>query len=147
MLTQKEQDNERINRFIYLVLPLVTAFVKTILESCGLQVEKQGQGLDTAFSISKDSKNTKMYLHNLLLEIATIDRDEKPLRFDERLQDFDFFMTKAARLIESKLRILFHLLGQEDMDKAIEKITQEAKHYQRIRILKIDQKKQDDKGK
>jgi hypothetical protein len=67
--------------------------------------------LKTEFHIKSGEKEMTFYLHNLLLEIATIDRDENPLRFDDRLVDFDYFAKKTARIIESKLKILFKLLS------------------------------------
>jgi hypothetical protein len=37
--------------------------------------------------------------------------------------------------------MLFHLNGKEDVDAAIENISQDAKRYERVRIWKIDHKK------
>jgi hypothetical protein len=72
------------------------------------------------------------------LEITTIDRDKQPLRFDESLRDFDYFLAKTSRTVASKLNVLFHLFGQEDMDAAIENIAKDAKRYERIRIWRFD---------
>jgi len=135
------KESERINRFLFFVSPMVVRSVKSLLQSAGLQVTQEGRGLSTAFSIKKNDREAKMYLQNLLLEIATVDRDEEPLRFDENLRDFNFFLTKTARLTESKLKILFHVFAEEDVDTAIENISQDAKQYERIRIWQIDQKK------
>ena len=138
---QNQKEIERINHFLYLVSPVVAKVVERFLESSGCQIQQEGRGLELAFSIKKGKKEVKMYLQNLLLEIATVDRDEEPLRFDENLRDFDFFLTKTVRLTESKLKILFHLLGEDDVEAAIEKISLDAKQYERIRIWQIDQKK------
>jgi len=135
------KESERINRFLYLVSPIVAKVVKRFLESSGCQIQQEGRGLELAFSIKKGKKEAKMYLQNLLLEIATVDRDEEPLRFDENLRDFDFFLAKSAQLTESKLRILFHLFGEDDVDAAIDKISLDAKQYERIRVWQFDQKK------
>jgi len=89
--------------------------------------------------IRKDSCWVRFCLHNLLLEIATIDRDEQPLRFDQKLRNIDYFARKTAQIAESKLRILFELLAEDNLDKAIDSITQEANNYQRIRIPRFDQ--------
>ena len=139
---QDLRESERINRFLFLVLPIVVTYVKTLLESAGWEAKEEGRGLDTTFSIKKDGKEAKMYLQNLLLEIATVDRDQDPLRFDENLRDFDFFLAKTIRVTESKLKVLFHLFGQDDIDAAIEKISQDAKQYERIRIWQFDQNDQ-----
>mgnify|MGYP000492180824 CR=1 FL=1 len=104
-------------------LLVVIGQIKMILQSTGLEVKEEGCGADLTFSIKSGEKEVKFFLQNLLLEIATIDRDEKPLRFDENLRDFDFFLAKTARLAQSKLRVLFHIFGEEDVDVAIEKIS------------------------
>lgn len=137
---QNQNEIAKINKFFGFVSPIVIAQLKMLLQAAGVHVGQEGHGLDTAFCIKSGGKEAKFYLHNLLLEIATIDRDEEPLRFDERLQDFDFFIAKTAHVVQSKLAVLFHLLGQEDVDAAIENISQNAKQYERIRIWRLDQK-------
>ena len=87
-----------------------------------------------AFCITPGEVTGKFFLQNLLLEIATVDRDEEPLRFDERLTDFSFFLSKTADLIQSKLRILLHLMEEEDTESAAKKIQAESDGYERIRI-------------
>lgn len=138
---QSQNEILKINSFLSVALPIIVGVVRTILKSFDWQVSEEGKGLDLAFSIKSGEKEIKFYLHNLLMEIATIDRDEQPPRFDKNLRDFDFFLAKTARLTESKLNILFHLLKEEDVDTAVENISQDAKQYERIRIWKFDPKK------
>ena len=140
---QSQNEILKINSFLSVALPIIVGVVRTILKSFDWQVSEEGKGLDLAFSIKSGEKQIKFYLHNLLMEIATIDRDEESLRFDENLRDFDFFLAKTARLTESKLNILFHLLKEENMDTAVENISQSAKNYERIRIWRIDPKSPD----
>ena len=137
---QNQEEITKINHFLSAILPIVVRSVKTILQSAGLEVEEKGCGLDIVFSIKSGEKQAEFYLHNLLMEIATVDRDEQMLRFDEDLRDFDYFAAKTARIVTSKLNILFHLFKEDDADKAIENITQLANRYERIRIWKVEQK-------
>ena len=137
---QNQNEIEKINHFIIRMLPIVVIYVKTFLQSAGLPVEEKGRGLDMAFHIKADKKEVDFFLHNLLLEIATIDRDETPMRFDERLQDLDYLLDKTARLTHSKLEILFRLLAEENVDAAIDNIAQNAQQYERLRIWKFDTK-------
>jgi hypothetical protein len=137
---QDKNEIAKINHFLTVVSPIVVEVIKTILQSLDWQVKQQGCGLDLFFSIKQDEKEAQFYLHNLFLEIATIDRDAQPLMFDENLRDFDYFLAKMARLIQSKLNVLFQLLGQEDIDAAIESITKDSKQYERIRIWRFDSK-------
>ena len=129
----------KINKFLNTVSPLIIAQAKMILQSVGLEVQEKGCGTDLVFTIKSGEKEAQFFLYNLLLEIATVDRDQVPLRFDENLQNFEFFLDKMARITQSKLNILFKLLGEDDVEKAIDNITRDTKQYQRIRIWKFDQ--------
>lgn len=104
---QSQNEILKINSFLSVALPIIIGVVRTILKSFDWQVTKEGKGLDLAFSIKSGEKQIKFYLQNLLMEIATIDRDEQPPRFDENLRDFEFFLAKTARLTESKFKHSF----------------------------------------
>jgi len=144
---QDKNEIAKINHFLSVVSPMVVGVVKTILQSLDWQVEQKGDGLDMVFAIKQDEKAAQFYLHNLFLEIATIDRDEQPLMFDENLRDFDYFLAKMARLIQSKLNVLFQLLGRQDIDAAIEIITKDSKQYERIRIWRFDENDSEQKAR
>jgi hypothetical protein len=137
---QDKNEIAKINHFLTVVSPIVVEVIKTILQSLDWQVKQEGCGPDMVFAIKQDEKEAQFYLHNLFLEIATIDRDAQPLMFDENLRDFDYFLAKMGQLIASKLNVLFKMLGQENMDAAIESITKDAKQYERIRIWRFDNK-------
>ena len=142
-------DNEqqiKITVFLRLASPIVADVVRTFLKAFDLEVKEEGQGLDLAFSIKKGEKEVKFCMHNLLLEIAAIDRDANPLWFGERLRDFDYFLAKATRLVGSKLWILIQLLAQDDVNAAIENVCKDAKQYERIRIWRFDQQEPDRKN-
>lgn len=140
---QNQKEITRINSFLTMVLPVVVDATKRILQSLDFHITEKGRGLDIVFTIKAGEKAAEFHLHNLFLEIATVDRDEESLRFDENLQDFDYFLDKMVRTLTSKLRVLFHLFGEEDVDAAIESIARDAEQYERIRIWKFDQNKTD----
>ena len=73
--------------------------------------------------------------------ITSVDRDARYLRFDEKLKDFDYFVHKTNQLIDSKLKILFQILFENDFDKAKENIARLGDDYERIRIWELDQNK------
>ncbi len=140
------QDNEqqiKITGFLRIALPVVTDIIRTFLKTFDWEFKEEGSWLDLAFLIKSGPKEVKFLMHNLLLEIATSDRDENPLRFDEGLRDFDYFLAKTARLVQSKLGILLQLFGQDDVDTAIENVCRDANQYERIRIWRFDQNKTD----
>ena len=131
-------DNMKIAAFLAARMPLIAQRVKGLLLSLGCQVEEEGNGLSLVFTIDVGEGKVKFFLKNLFLEIATIDRDENPLRFDERLADFDFFLSKMADHVCSKVRVLFHLREEKDVEKAIKRIERDAPAYERVRIIRID---------
>lgn len=136
---QEQIETVKINHFLARVSPVIVEVTRAVLQVRGCEVEEEDCGLDLAFSIKSDGKTLKFYVQNLLLEIVTVDRDQEPLRFDEGLRDFDYFMTKMARAINSKLCVLFHLLKENDFEAAIENICKEADDYERIRIWRFDE--------
>ena len=138
---QEQIEITKINHFLADVGPIVVGITKAILHALGCKVEDEGSGLNLAFSIKSGEKELKFYLRNLLLEIVTIDRDDEPLRFDEELKDFDYFLAKMGHAINSKLRVVFEVLKEDDLDAAVENICKDAKDYERIRIWRFDQNK------
>jgi hypothetical protein len=135
---QNYEETAKISQFLCAASPIITAFVKMLLQSAGLEVTEKGRGLGMAFSIKAGEKIVEFHLHNLLLEIATVDRDETPMRFDERLRDFGFFIGKTAHFAKSKLEVLSTLLSEDDVNAAISKISQLSGQFERIRIWQLD---------
>ena len=117
-----DPDSTRIAAFLVAKAPFVTKCVRTSLLSMGCAIDQRGSGLDLVFTVDLGEGEVEFHLHNLLLEIATVDRAQTPLRFDERLLDEGFFLSKTAQFIRSKLRILLHLLQEKDVEKALERI-------------------------
>ena len=137
----QQNDAQKITAFLVLVWPVVSQLVNAMLKALGWQVRQKGSGLNVIFDIESRGKRAEFHLYNLLLEIATIDRDEQPLRFDQHLNDFEFFLKKTSQLVQSKIAVLYQLLSEDDVDSALQKITDQARHYQRIRILRWDARK------
>lgn len=138
---QNQNDSLTMARFLAAMSPVITETVKKALRSYGARVEEHGFGLGTILVIKSGKKRADFHLNNLFLEIATMDRDERPLRFDERLRDFDFFLSKTNQIVQSKLNVLAPILSEEDPEIAIEKIKELANQYERVRIWKFDQNK------
>lgn len=135
------EENARITHYIHEVLPIVAELVKIFLESNNYQIKQEGCGFDLAFSIKSGDREANFFLQNLLLEIATVDTHEEPLRFDERLRDFDYFLAKTARHAQSKLKVISQLLGEENVEAAIEDLCRNAGQFGQIQIWRIDQQK------
>jgi len=136
---QNQTEIAKISRFLALMSPVIAGLPRMLIEAAGMQIEEKGAGMELEFIIKSKDKQVSFYLHNLFLEVATIDRDEEPLRFDERLEDFDYLVDKIIRCTCSKLKVLFLLLGEKDPAAAVEKILQQADEYQRIQVWRFDQ--------
>jgi len=135
---QNENEITKITHYIREVLPIVAKLVKIFLESYNYQIKQKGCGFDLAFSISSGDREANFFLQNLLLEIATVDTHEDPLMFDERLRDFDYFLAKTARQAQSKLKVTSQLLGEEDVETAIENLCRNAGRFEQIQIWRFD---------
>ncbi len=72
---QEQIEKLKISEFVNFILPIACGILKQTFETMGISAEQMGIGLDTIFFIKKDDKEVEFYLNNLLLEIATIDRD------------------------------------------------------------------------
>ncbi len=127
-----------INDFLSLTGPAIIAQVKMILQSAGLKVRETGRGPDLTFTLKAGHKEVEFCPHNLLMDIATVDRNEETLRFDYDLRDFDYFLAKKARFIESRLKVVFQFLTEDNLDAAVDNINRNAKKDERIRIWRFN---------
>lgn len=138
---QDESEITEINDFLSLTGPAIIAQVKMILQSAGLKVRETGRGPDLTFTLKSGHKEVEFCPHNLLLDIATIDRNQEPLRFDKELRDFDYFLAKKARFVESRLKVVFQFLTEDNLDVAVDNISRNAKKDERICIWRFGRNK------
>jgi len=139
MLNSQQDYSEtgKIAVFLSATAQVITETVKKLLIMCGYEVVVNGQGLELRYEVSFGDMKAVFYFRNLYLEIATVDRDAEPLRFDEKLRDHYYFVSKASFIIKSKLDILLKLLKSDDTDKTIDEIFTEF-NGERIIIEKLD---------
>jgi hypothetical protein len=130
----KDQEAIKIAGFLTVAAPIIARLARTVLKSHGYQVREEGTGFELVLSISTGHGEVKFYLRNLFLEVSTLDRDEEPLRFDQDLLDFGYFLSKTSDLIRSKLKLLLHLLETESVEEACKKIQADSAGYERVRI-------------
>ena len=133
-------DNDKIAEFLFLATPIVNGIINRMLKTTDCYFRHTDLGIHSTFLIKHKDKEIRFHVYNLFYEIATIDRDENPLRFDEKLSDFSYFMNKTNEFIASKLGVLFKLLLEDDLDQAIENIAKMGDKYERIRIWKVEEK-------
>ncbi len=90
--------NEKINHFLSDAIPIVVRTLTGILQSSGWQVEQKGCGLELVFILRQDEKEVGFYMHNLFMELATLDRTAQPMVFDEQLGDFNYFIANRPQV-------------------------------------------------
>lgn len=144
------KNEEKIALFLTVEGSMIISGIRMMLEACGFEVIQSGKGLETKFNIKQDKFTATMFLRNAFLEIATIDRDEKSLRFDQRLVNPDYTAWKIAEVVNSKLTALMATLkSPKDGGKALEQLKKMAEQgvYERVRIWEIDRKAAENKSK
>ena len=114
---QNEIEAMKISQLIDHIYPFIIQFTKKIIESEGFSIKEKGEGLEQVFTITGGKCIDKLdfSFYNLLLEIATIDRDDIPLRFDDRLLDNCYLVKKAAKITSIRLRTIFANLEAENL--------------------------------
>jgi hypothetical protein len=137
-------DYSAIDRFIELFSDGIIKTVMTLFEAMEIEAVLEGEGIESCIHVKNGEKSCDFFMGNLLLEIATIDRDDRPLVFDKALIDPDRFYEKSSKAITSKLAVLMPLLMADDHKKAIEDV-KNMKGYERIRIIEVDKGNKPDK--
>jgi len=107
---QNQEEAQKINQFLSIVSPTIVGQVRLMFQSTGAKIRQCGHGLEVVLLIESGKKEIRFSLQSLFLEIATVDSKEKPPRFDEKVQDYNFFLDKTLSSARSKTKILFQLL-------------------------------------
>jgi len=136
-----------ITRFLACVGPGIISTLEVILSALGYEIKRSGKGINTTLHINAPGKDeVNFFLYNLFLDIASIDRDEKPLRFDEKLKDFEYYTTKASRIMAGRVALLERILSAEGILKTQEDILNDPelmKHFSRVRVTRFERNRND----
>lgn len=125
---------EKIDRCIKKIAPLVLATLQSVFKEHGMAYELTGKGSDLKYTLKKGPIECSMFLRNLFLEIATIDRDTTPLYYDTRCDNPEFLAKRMYDIVGSKLAPLLPLMSGTDPSQ-IEKIAwQSHPNYERFRV-------------
>ena len=138
------KDDVLIDGFIGAMSMVIIAYTKDEIHARGMTVEKEeGQGINAVlFLISgnNDGRRVEFSFKNTLLEIATMDRDEEPLRFDHSLKDHNYYMHKVKRIMCSKIQIFECVLNSSSHGDIHENLKDlfNTGGYERMRISPAD---------
>jgi len=106
-----------------------------------IKIEKvEGKGLDTVLFLSLENntchRKCEFALQNYLLEVFTLDRDERPLQPDTQIfVDYDYFHHKAGEILFNRIFLLVALLEStsDDETEQVLKTLYSTGKYERIR--------------
>ena len=136
-MQSKEMEIIKIAEFLSAASCFIKELVKLILEKAGCEVTEKGEGLNLCYEIQYKDNKASLFFQNLYLDIATKDREAKPPEFDENLNDFRYFLVKAMKAINLRVKPIVKLLRSDDADKAIENILNDFNDG-RIMIQKLN---------
>ena len=87
-------------------------------------VDSYNEGFELVYQIqpkNPEQKSIEFCFRNLLLDIATVDRDAEVLQFDAELEDLEYNARKVASIVFSRIEALEMLTQTGDLDKLNDK--------------------------
>jgi hypothetical protein len=100
--------------------------------------DKSGE-VDPACLIQAQNNKFEFRLGNALREFLSIDREEKPLRFDHRLKDPAQAREKLTRIIVGRLEIARAFAECNTPEELKKRLEEMAKHFEKVRFWSIDE--------
>lgn len=108
---QNRIENPKINQFIQGMLEQnCVDFIKVHLQAAFQDVQQKGTGLDAVFHINFNGNKTKFFVKDLLIELAAIDKNEEPLRYDEDLCRLQYFQAKFEMVSTKMINLMLEQL-------------------------------------
>ncbi|MFH1549995.1 MAG: hypothetical protein ABIH04_05490 [Planctomycetota bacterium] len=101
-------------------------------------------GVDPAYLLEGGSQKFEFRLGNALLEFISIDREEKPLRFDFQINDSSQAEEKLIRIIAGRLEIARAFVECESQDELKKRLEGMANHFEKVRFWSFDDPKKGD---
>ena len=136
---QAKWESHKISMFLVKAAPLIMTLLEMTFRHYGIGFTRGGKGLSMKYDLKKGKLSSKMFLNNLFLEVATVDRDSNPLRYDHRLNSFQFFMNRVKDVINSKLAVLLPLMDGKSPEEAGKIAKKLHPDYERFVMKMVDQ--------
>jgi len=128
--SQVRFEYDKIDQCLKKAAPLALKLLEAAFTDNNIDFTLTGTGLDMKYELSKGKFGSSMFMRNLLLEIATVDRDTEPLRYDYRLDDMEFLFRRIVETVGSKLAVLLPVMN----GKGIKSVRKLAPNYERLKI-------------
>ena len=141
--TQEEIGEARVATILY--LPQMLKLYEQALKELGVTiVEKFHYKTDDGFFspgyvVESGDRRFELQLGNAFKEFLSIDREEKPLRFDWKINDPDQAADKLAGILAGRVevaRAFIECKTPEEWDKRVKEL---GKQFQKVRFWRIDQ--------
>jgi hypothetical protein len=137
--------NENINEkkmiaFCTRIFPTVSAIFTDFFDSHGIKHKLVMNDTDgPTYHLTHNNGTSEFYLRNLLLEITTMDRDQIPLVFDERVDTNPLYCSmKINEVCSGRLRVMEEVLNGADLE-SIKNTFKDDKRYRRFQASDKDE--------
>jgi len=100
--------------------------------------DKSGE-VDPAYLIEAGSNKFEFRLGNALNEFLSVDREEKPMQFDYRINDPKLAQAKLTRIINGRLAIARAFIECKTPEELKKRLEGMSKHFERLRYWSIDE--------
>ena len=116
---------------------IITPMVEFVLHGANIAFSRKGEGMDVQYICKKGRNESVFSLNNTLLDIITVDRDEKPLRYDIRNADFGFFINKATNIVQQRMTLVVSFLNGVSIEK-IKEYCENDPQCERAKFIEVD---------
>ncbi|OHB52630.1 MAG: hypothetical protein A2Y12_03680 [Planctomycetes bacterium GWF2_42_9] len=139
-IEKNQIEYDKINRCLSKIAPIVLLTLESTFAENGIEFKLVGKGLDSKYQLKKGSLECSMFLHNLFLEVATVDRDATPLKYNNRMDDNEMLLARIIEIVDSKLAPLLLLIAGKDADEIERLAKQSHPGYERFNITMLKDK-------
>lgn len=139
----EDMEQRKIGYFGLATIKIAIGFFIEFFKGMGIEAISEGEDWDTCLKLKYKKNTATFFLANLALEVVTMDRDEKPLRFNPKIEDPEYWGKQVYTLINSKMELLLPILMEDNIEDAKKIIEKKSGNYERITIATIDNKKKD----
>jgi len=101
--------------------------------------------VDPAYLITGAAKQFEFRLGNAMKEFVSVDREEKPMRFDYKINDPEQAKAKLARIIGGRIEIARAMIEAKNPEELKQRLQGLSHRFERIRVWSYDEPTEKDK--
>lgn len=141
--TQEEIGEARVATILY--LPQMLKLYEEALRKLSVKIiekfhYKTDDGFfDPGFVVESGGRKFELRLGNAFKEFLSIDREEKPLRFDWKINDPDHAADKLAGILAGRVELAKAFIECKTPEELKKRVEELGKQFQKVRFWRIDQ--------